>query len=317
MLGVLSLRSISLALSAQGPDDIADLQEVSVPTSVSAPAFARLAARFPPVPFALSFLALGACVFLVSLRTTGVTKSFGVAPALLASALESPEPAILAAGIAAPDPSAPGTVNGRVTYSGTAKKLKPIDMSREPNCAKFYNGPIPSDVNLTGPDNSLQNVIVYISAGAPDENFTGPVVQLKQRGCRYAPHVIAVQTNQEVWVQNDDTVTHSVHPMTHVNQEWNRSQPPGTPPVVMHFSQPEFIRVRCELHPWMNSVLAVFKNSHHAITDSNGGFTLPNLPPGRYTITAWQETYGTQSSEVVIGPGELKDLNFAFKVLPY
>lgn len=210
-----------------------------------------------------------------------------------------------------------GTLNGRVTYSGTPKKLKPIDMSREPNCAKFYDGLVPSDVNLTGPDNGLQNVIVYVSAGAPDDHFTGQVVQLKQRGCRYTPHVIAVQTNQEVWVQNDDAVTHSVHPMAHINQEWNRSQPPGTPPVVMHFSQPEFIKVRCELHPWMNGVLAVFKNSHHAVTDSNGAFTLSDLPPGKYTITAWHETYGTQTAEVTIGHGESKDLNFNFKVLPY
>jgi len=292
-----------------------------VPESVSAAVFPRQSATFPVIPFAVSVLALASVVVTLasSLHVTIKPANLSASVALhgLVPVSEAPDPAILAAGIAAPDPSAPGTVTGRVTFTGTPKKLKPIDMSREPNCAKFYTGPVPPDVNLTGPDNSLQNVIVYISAGAPDENFTGPVVQLKQRGCRYAPHVVAVMTNQEVWVQNDDTVTHSVHPMAHLNQEWNRSQPPGTPPVVMHFSQPEFIKVRCELHPWMNGVLAVFKNSHHAVSDSNGAFTLPNLPPGKYTVTAWHETYGTQTSEVVVGPGESKDVNFSFKVLPY
>jgi hypothetical protein len=294
-----------------------------VPTTLSTAVFPRQPAalsRFPLASLLLSQAVLAAIAITLYVNSHSVIFAPDLAPAALLSRLvptpESPDPAILAA-LPGPDPSAPGTLTGRVTYSGTPKKLKPIDMSREPNCAKFYNGPVPSDVNLTGPDNGLQNVIVYISAGAPDENFTGPVVQMKQRGCRYAPHVVAVQINQEVWVQNDDAVTHSVHPMAHVNQEWNRSQPPGTPPVVMHFSQPEFIRVRCELHPWMNGVLAVFKNSHHAVTDSSGAFTLPNLPPGKYTITAWHETYGTQTAEIVVGPGESKDLNFNFKVLPY
>jgi hypothetical protein len=230
----------------------------------------------------------------------------------------APDPANVIALNPSPAPNAPATLNGKVTYEGTPKKYKPIDMSAEPSCAKFYSSapPMP-EVSVTGPDNSLQNVIVYISAGAPDENFSGPAIHLSQRGCRYFPHVLPVQANQEVWVKNDDTVTHSIHPMAHVNAEWNRSQPPGTPPVVIRYDQPEFIKVKCELHPWMRGVLAVFKNSHHAVTDSNGAFTLPNLPPGKYTITAWHELYGTQSKEITIGSGENKDLNFSFKVTPY
>jgi len=214
-------------------------------------------------------------------------------------------------------PEAGGVVKGRVTFDGTPKKYKPIDMSPEPNCAKFYtSAPLP-ELSLTGPQNGLQNVIVYISGGAPDENFTGQVVRLNQRGCRYAPHVVTVMTNQEVWVQNDDPVAHSVHPMAHLNPEWNRSQPPGTPPVVIRYSQPEFIRVKCELHPWMRGVVAVFKNSHYSVTDSNGTFSLPDLPPGKYTITAWHELYGTQSKEITVGDGDNKALDFVFKVTPY
>jgi plastocyanin len=214
-------------------------------------------------------------------------------------------------------PDSSGVLTGKVTFEGTPKKYKPIDMSAEPNCAKFYpSAPMP-EVSVTGPDNALQNVIVYISEGAPDEHSSGPVVQLSQRGCRYFPHIVAAQTGQEVWVKNDDSVTHSIHPMAHVNSEWNRSQPPGTPPVVIRYDQPEFIKVKCELHPWMRGVLAVFKNSHHAVTDSNGSFSLPNLPPGKYTVTAWHELYGTQSKEITVTAGKSQDLNFVFKVTPY
>jgi plastocyanin len=243
--------------------------------------------------------------------------TFSNRPTATIPGIEPGAPSSLFASSTAAAPNAPAVLNGRVTFEGTPKKYKPIDMSAEPNCAKFYStAPLP-EVSVTGPDNSLQNVIVYISAGAPDEHFSGPVVQLNQRGCRYAPHIVVAQTGQEVWVKNDDSVTHSIHPMAHVNSEWNRSQPPGTPPVVIRYDQPEFIKVKCELHPWMRGVLAVFKNSHHAVTDSNGSFSLPNLPPGKYTVTAWHELYGTQSKEITVTAGKSQDLNFVFKVTPY
>src|SRR2546430_15566461 len=62
-----------------------------------------------------------------------------------------------------------GTVSGKVTYEGTPAKQKPIDMSKEPSCAKQYATPPPTETVVTGPNNALENVVVYISAGAPDE----------------------------------------------------------------------------------------------------------------------------------------------------
>lgn len=218
----------------------------------------------------------------------------------------------------AADASEAGRLTGKVTIDGTPKKLKPIDMSREPSCAKFYDAPPQPDQAATGPGNALQNVIVYISQGAPDEKPSiGPVVQLTQRGCRYNPHVVVAEATQEIWVRNDDSVTHSIHPMPRVNPEWNRSQPPGTPPVVLHFDHPEIIPVKCELHPWMRGVVAVFKNSHHAVTDGEGRFDLSELPPGKYTITAWHELYGSQSRQIVVEPGQTQSLDFVFKAPLY
>ena len=215
-------------------------------------------------------------------------------------------------------PSSSGRLVGKVSYEGTPKKYKPIEMVNEPSCAKLYATPLLPEGSITGPNNSLQNVVVFISEGAADEKDANPQpVQLAQRGCRYVPHILASISNQEVIVKNEDPVTHSIHLLAQANRESNQSQPPGTPPFALHLAQPEFIRVKCDIHPWMRSILAVFKNSHYAVTDSNGAFALPNLPSGGYTVTAWHETYGTQSKEITVSPGESKDLNFVFKVTPY
>jgi plastocyanin len=220
---------------------------------------------------------------------------------------------------AAPEPpsrvASNGIVQGSITYDGVLPKAKIIDMSREPNCAKQYKTP-PVVENVVGGDNKgLANVVVYISAGMPDEAPTGHV-SLSQWGCRYFPHVLALQAKQEIWVKNEDDVNHTVHLMTVVNPELNKLQAVHGPEFTITNEKPEFIRVKCELHPWMRGVIAVLKNSHFAVTEADGSFKLPDLPAGKYTVTVWHESFGTQSQQVVIGSGENKNLNFVFKVKP-
>jgi len=213
-------------------------------------------------------------------------------------------------------PEAGGEIKGKVTYEGTLPKSKPLNMVNEPTCAKHYTAPVFPENVVAGPNNSLSNVVVYISAGGEEGPAPAQPAMLKQRGCRYIPHVLAMETNQEIWVQNDDSVTHTVHPMARINSELNRSQPPGTPPMVIKYDKPEIIRVKCELHPWMRGVFVVLKSSHYSVSDEGGSFTLPDLPPGKYTVKAWHEQFGEQSQVVSVGDGETKELNFVFKVAP-
>jgi plastocyanin len=211
-----------------------------------------------------------------------------------------------------------GTVSGKVTYTGTPAKQKAIDMSKEPSCAKQHTTPITTETVVTGANNTLENVVVYISAGAPDEaNAPAQAVTFIQKGCQYIPHVLAMHTGQELKVVNDDQTSHNIHPLAKLNHEWNKSQPPGTPPLSEKFPQPEFIPVKCNVHPWMHGNFAVLKNSHYAVSREDGAFTLPNLPAGKYTVTAWHESYGTQTQDVTISGSETKSVNFVFKAKPY
>jgi plastocyanin len=211
-----------------------------------------------------------------------------------------------------------GSIGGKVTYEGTPAKQKPIDMSKEPSCAQQHPTPITTETVVVGAGNALQNVIVYISAGAPDESSPpAQAVSITQKGCQYLPHVVPIVVNQELKVVNDDQTSHNIHPLAKINHEWNKSQPPGTPPFSEKFDKPEFIPVKCNVHPWMHGTFAVLKNSHYAVSGGDGGFTLPNLPPGKYTVTAWHESYGEQTQDVTISGNETKTINFVFKAKPY
>jgi len=218
--------------------------------------------------------------------------------------------------IAGPRPAG-GTISGKVTYEGTPAKMKPIDMSKEPSCAKMYTAPQLAETVVTSSGNSLENVVVYISAGAPDEQAPSTAAVFTQKGCRYIPHVLALQVNQELKIQNEDQTSHNIHPLPKLNREWNKSQPPGTPPISEKYDKAEIFPVKCNVHPWMHGNFAVLKNSHYAVTGDGGSFTLKDLPPGKYTITAWHESYGDQSQEVTITGSETKAVNFVFKAKPY
>ena len=210
-----------------------------------------------------------------------------------------------------------GTITGKITYDGTPPKMKPIDMSKEPSCAKMYQTPATSEALITGAGNSLANVLVYVSAGIPDESAPATAVVFSQKGCRYIPHVLPLQVNQELKITNEDQAVHNILALPKLNQPWNKSQMPGASPIVEKYDKAEFIPVKCNIHPWMHGTFAVLKNSHYTMSGEAGEFSLANLPAGKYTITAWQELYGEQSQEVTISGKETKTISFVFKVKPY
>jgi plastocyanin len=223
---------------------------------------------------------------------------------------------VVSAAAANPKPSG-GSISGKVTYEGTPAKQKVIDMSKEPSCAKEHATPPTTESVVTGSNNSLENVVVYISAGIPDDNAPSQPVKLEQKGCQYVPHVLPFQVNQTLEILNDDQTSHNIHPLPRTNREWNKSQPAGSPAISEKYDKPEFILVKCNIHPWMHATFAVMKNSHYAISHDNGSFSLADLPAGKYTVTAWHESYGEQSQEVTIGGGENKTVNFVFQAKPY
>jgi hypothetical protein len=115
-------------------------------------------------------------------------------------------------------------------------------------------------------------------------------------------------------VTNSDPVTHNIHPRPQENGEWNHSQSPDAPPIERKFAHPEvIIRVKCNIHGWMHAWIGVVDNPYFAVTGPDGSFELKNLPPGTYTVGAWQEALGSQEKSVTIAPSAQSKLNFTFK----
>ena len=215
-------------------------------------------------------------------------------------------------------PSATAVVRGLVKVVGPRPAPTRINMNADPSCAKLHPGGVTSEEVLAAPDGGLQNVVVFVSEGLGDRAFDPPPppITMEQKDCMYAPHVFGVRVNQELDIVNHDATTHNIHPVPANNREWNKAQPPGTR-VDATFTREEIaIPMKCNIHPWMRSYVAVFKHPFFAVTDKAGNFELKNLPPGDYTIEAWHEKLGKSTQKISVGPGATKELEFVFKSTP-
>ncbi|HEY5883755.1 MAG TPA: hypothetical protein VIT88_03670 [Pyrinomonadaceae bacterium] len=198
-----------------------------------------------------------------------------------------------------------GTVSGVVAFNGAAPALKKIDASADAVCGQRNPNLSTEDTVVT--DGKLANVFVYVKDGTMADGkkitaVTFPVpteaAALDQNGCQYKPHVMGLMANQKIRITNSDPTQHNVHPTPKVNPEWNQTQANGAPPIEKTFSRAEvLIPVKCNQHPWMKAYVGVLKHPMFAVSGADGSFTIPKVPPGKYTIAAWHEKGGAAGTE--------------------
>jgi plastocyanin len=214
------------------------------------------------------------------------------------------------------DPKTAGVLAGKISFTGKRPVRKKIDMTEDTQCSQQHATPMYDEALVANRNGTLSNVFVYIKDGLNGKVFAPPAepVTIDQHGCWFEPRVLGIQVGQTLRVTNSDPVTHNIHPLAEVNRAWNQSQSEGSPALQRRFTKPEvMIKVKCNIHQWMRAWIGVVEHPYFAVTRADGSFEIGNVPPGQYTIEAWQEELGTKTQQVTVEPSGKTTVNLAFK----
>ena len=199
-----------------------------------------------------------------------------------------------------------GTIQGAIQFT----REVPPSVNYKTKKFKRICGPEVENESLIVNIGQLKNVVLTLSgkklkAGTPQEYV------LDQKKCRYNPHVLAIPKDSEIKILASDRTNHNIHTYSFDNDPINVMMTPGQD-YVYQFEEPELVKVECDLHKWMSAWILVADNPYFAISGKDGAFTIPEVPPGKYKLTAWHETLGTMSRKIKVGNGVTKaDFDFS------
>lgn len=188
------------------------------------------------------------------------------------------------------------TVTGQVRFLGTPPELKIIDTSKCHEGAK----PVLDETIVVGANQGLKDVVVYIKNAPASDGSEQPMLELDQENCIFTPRVLPIQVNQKLKVKNSDPVFHNSRWDAEKNSDVNINLTPGQAPETTAFTHAEFLRVRCDVHSWMVSWIAVMENPFFATTARDGTFTIAKLPPGEYTVATWHPILGEREQAITV-----------------
>lgn len=211
-----------------------------------------------------------------------------------------------------------GDITGTIVLKGTPPKERDITpLKDDPNCGKLHSTMPTTHFYVVGTKGELADVIVSVQGiTGKSGGASAPPVVLDQKGCEYIPQILAVQTDQKIQVKNSDPVLHNVHdiPAVSGNKEQNMAQMPGGQELPISFSKPEeFLKFKCDVHPWMFAWVSVFDHPYFAVSAKDGTFKISNVPAGKYTVKAVHRKAGATTQEVEVKEGEPAKVEFSLE----
>jgi len=209
---------------------------------------------------------------------------------------------------------APGTIAGHVALVGPHPGNPLIRMGMDPLCAAANTGRRPVQELVTvAADGSLANVFVRLDGAFPKTPVPNVPVVVDQRACLYVPRVVGVRVGQTLQVRNSDDILHNAHGLSSKGNAFNVSEPKAG--MVQSFvmkGDETMLPVTCDIHRWMRTYVGVVSHPYFAVSGADGTFRIANVPPGSYTIVAWQERYGLVSQAVRVRPGATTTVAFSY-----
>ena len=179
---------------------------------------------------------------------------------------------------------------------------------------------MPYDPVETSKENRIKWAFVYVKKGLEGKSFEAPkeAAQLSFDRFVLKPRILGIMAGQTLLVTNKEAWVHAAHVMPFVdgNKETNdilyKDQQakrtfviPEIGIIVLDDRHRDIARARVNVVP----------HPYYCVTGENGEYRIKGLPPGKYTLEAWQENCGPVTQEIELVAKESKAVDFALEVI--
>jgi len=203
-------------------------------------------------------------------------------------------------------PPRPGTIRGRVEL-----RHVPAPVERSPSVAEFG---APNSVAATRDLQDRARSVVYLESaprGAFEQSEPGHAV-MDQRDETFVPHLLAITVGTTVDFPNSDHIYHNVFSLSKT-AKFDLGRYAAGHSNHVRFDNPGIVRVFCDIHSHMNAFILVFSHPFFAITDDEGRYRIDNVPPGSYSLVAWNEGTSSDPKTAALAEGGNAELDFTLR----
>lgn len=204
---------------------------------------------------------------------------------------------------------APGvaSLKGQVLWAGPVPPPVAEHRENDSYCRGFAPaGDRPPQVGL---DLGVHDAVVWLApllaTAAPAQSWQSALVSFDK--CSLEPRVQVASVGQVLEVVNRDATLHHIHAYGSAISVVNKLLPAaGTlhDEVQTTLAFPGIYTLRCDLHAWERATVVVTATAPAVLTSTGGHFAFDGVPPGTYTLGAWEETVGISARRVTLPPGE-------------
>jgi plastocyanin len=213
-------------------------------------------------------------------------------------------------------PSAPASGDGTDRIASAPGVVAPRAVEPAPRASVFQQAGVIDGVLRTPPRPQRRTVNRYGAAPSvarvqaiPPVVFlvgrVGPAPEpatdavMAQQDTAFVPSLLVVPAGTNVRFPNHDPFFHNVFSYS-VGGRFDLGRYPMDESKAVTFDSPGIVKVYCEVHESMRAAIVVVENGFWAEPGEDGGFRFEGVPPGTYTLVAWQADRGEVEREVVV-----------------
>lgn len=132
-------------------------------------------------------------------------------------------------------------------------------------------------------------VVVWLTSIEPGGVRAGRMRgRMVQKGKRFSPHVLAVETGTEVDFPNEDPFFHNVFSI-YDGRRFDLGLYASGESRPVTFSRPGVSYIFCNIHPQMSAAILALNTPYFAVSTVPGTFSMESVASGKYQLQVWHE----------------------------